>query len=114
MRPGTRPDAIELIDGPDAYYYSLHRERAFPALRVRYDGADAARYYLDASTGQLLAKLDADGRAYRWLFNALHSLDFAAVLRQRPLRDAAMWALLLGVTGLSLTGVYMGIRYLSR
>src|SRR5690606_5148682 len=72
------------------------------------------RYYIDPTSGRLLLKVDAAQRGYRWLFEGLHRFDFTAALRSRPLWDVLMILLLAGVTGVSATGTFMGIRYLRR
>jgi hypothetical protein len=60
----------------------------------------------------LVAKLDSGARAYRWLHQGLHRLDFTAWLRNRPQWDAFMLALLAGSTALCVTGAYLGLRRL--
>lgn len=114
LRPDAPVRSAQLIDGPDAYYYEHHNARSWPVFRIEYDDPEKTRYYLDPVTGELLGKVDGTARAYRWLFNALHSLDFASILRQRPIWDALMVLLLGGVAVVSATGVYMGFRTLSR
>jgi len=49
-------------------------------------------------------------RWYRWLFEGLHRWDFSAALRTRPWWDLLVVPLMLGVTLVCFTGVYMGYR----
>lgn len=114
LLPGEPVRTSGLIDGPDAYYYGLRKEPAWPVFRIEFADAERTRYYIDPVTGSVLARLDGTARAYRWLFTALHSLDFAAILRQRPIWDVTMILLLGGVIAVSATGVYMGFRSLVR
>jgi hypothetical protein len=58
--------------------------------------ASGTRYYLDSVSGMLVAKLDAASRAYRWLHEGLHRLDFAGGLRTRPQWDLIMLLLMSG------------------
>ena len=103
----------ELLHSEDAYWYSnVHAPVALPVIRVI--AADNTRYYLDSVSGELLSKFDAGARGYRWLHLGLHRMDFAAVLRTRPLRDVLMWVLLLGASTVCLTGVWMGVTRLRR
>ncbi len=104
----------ELIDAPDAYYYDHKTAGRWPVFRVVLDDADRTRYYLDPESGRILDRIDASRRAYRWLFTALHSLDFAAVIRIRPVWDMLMLVLLAGVATVGGSGVWMGYRYLAR
>jgi hypothetical protein len=109
---GGTPGAPQLMTQEDGYYFSHHRELAvLPVYRLIL--ASGTRYYLDSVSGLLVAKLDAQSRAYRWL-QGLHRLDFAAFLRARPQWDLIMLLLLSGVTVLCITGGYLGYRRLTR
>ena len=70
-----------MLAAPDDVYYSHHQERTFPVLRARFALPDGATFYVDPADGQLAAYADTHSRWNRWLFNAPHQLDFAAVLR---------------------------------
>jgi PepSY-associated TM region len=106
------PSAPQLLTQEDSYYFSHHREpAALPVYRLVL--ASGSRYYLDSVSGMLLAKLDAGSRAYRWLHEGLHRLDFAAWMRTRPLWDLLMLLLMSGVTVLCVTGAYLGYRRLT-
>jgi hypothetical protein len=66
----------------------------------------------DGSSGTLLQRLDSSRRTYRWLYGALHTLDFP-VLKARP---AALTTLIVALCGcgfvFSLTGVVIAWRRL--
>jgi hypothetical protein len=95
----------------DAYYFSHHRDLArLPVYRLVL--ADGTRYYLDDVSGALIAKFDGGARAYRWLHEGLHRMDFTPAMRGRPQWDALMLALMSGVTLLCVTGTYLGYRRL--
>lgn len=97
-----------LIHREDSYYYSHHKHARLPVYRVVL--ASGIRYYLHPQTGALLKKVDGNARWYRWLFNGLHSLDFFATLRSRPVWDLVMLLALSGVTLLCVSGVYIGYK----
>lgn len=100
-----------LTDKEDAYYFKRRGERlVLPVYRMILGDADATRYYLDPSSGLLLQRIGANDRWHRWLFGALHRIDFAAWMRARPLWDIVVLCLLLGGFGVSATGVYLAIR----
>lgn len=107
---GVGPPATpELMTQEDNFFFSHHRElAALPVYRLVL--ASGTRYYLDSVSGMLVAKLDAGGRAYRWLHEGLHRLDFAAWMRARPRWDLLMLLLMSGVTVLCVTGAYLGYR----
>jgi hypothetical protein len=112
-------DSVETRSTPklatqeDDYYFSHHRELAvLPVYRLVLPSG--TRYYLDSVSGKLVAKLDAASRAYRWLHEGLHRLDFAPGLRARPLWDLVMLFLMTGVTVVCVTGACLGYRRLTR
>lgn len=113
-KPGTPVAQMEMISRPDAYYYGHKREIELPVLRAIYGDGEATRLYLSPRTGELVGFSDPTTRAYRWLFNGLHRLDFFHALRQRPLWDIVTLPLLGGVTLLCFIGSWMGIRRLRR
>lgn len=103
-----------LIFEEDAYYYDHHQALDFPVYRIRTADAQKRVYYLSGTTGELVLKVDSDVRWYRWLFTGLHSVDFAAGLRNRPLWDIIMWLSLLGTTAVCATGTWMAVRRLGK
>jgi hypothetical protein len=102
----------KLMTREDDYYFSHHHDLA-PLPVYRLVLADGTRYYLDAVSSTLLAKLDRAAQEYRWLHEGLHRLDFTAAMRGRPQWDVLMLALMSGVTLLCVTGTYLGYRRLS-
>src|SRR5450755_1020473 len=95
-------------------YFSHHHDVAtLPVYRTIVPGS-GTRYYVDPAAGTLVAKLDANAQAYRWLHEGLHRLDFTALLRGRPQWDVLMLVLLSGVTVVCTTGAYLGYRRLTR
>ena len=114
LQPGVPVRSAEWLDAEDGYYYSHHVAAPLPVFRVIVGDAEATRYYLDASDGALLRKLDHDARWSRWLFSAPHQWDFATILRRRPVWDVVVMALLSGLVVLSLSGVWMAVRYVTR
>jgi hypothetical protein len=103
-----------LLNEEDAYYFGERDRVALPVYRVIVNDAARTRYYLDPVSGVLLRRADPNARWHRWLFGALHRLDFAAILRARPTWDLVMIALLLGGIGVSATGVYLAFRRVRR
>jgi len=97
-----------LISEPDNYFVGSGGK--LPVYRVILNDAESTRYYLDPATGALLARFDANRRWNRWLFGAIHRLDFAAWVRVRPAWDIILIALMLGGFALSATGVYLAVR----
>ena len=69
-------------------------------------------YHIDGSNGDLLDKLDASSRAYRWLFAGLHTLDFPVFTEHPALRTRVIVALCLCGLVFSLTGMVIAWRRL--
>ena len=100
------------LRSPDLYYYDHRNGVSLPVLRLRLEDGNAPWYYLDPRTGRIAQRPDATARAYRWWFNALHSLDFPWLIYFRPAWDIVVIALSLGGLALSATGVVVGWRRL--
>jgi len=98
----------------DAYWYAHHGDRELPVLRARFDDAAQSWFHISPITGDILGRVDGSRRAYRWLFNALHSLDLPLLLMVRPAWDIVV--VLLSMLGaiVSVSGVVIGWRYLRR
>ncbi|WP_316161746.1 PepSY domain-containing protein [Bradyrhizobium sp. SZCCHNRI20481] len=69
-------------------------------------------YHVDAASGAVLEKLDPSRRAYRWLYQALHTLDFPALLAHAALRTVLIVGLCAIGLVFSITGVVIGWRRL--
>ena len=116
---GSSIESQAMITAEDAYYFHFsiaqnQDRKPLPVYRVVLNDADHTRYYLSPETGELLRKVDADGRGQRWLFSGLHRLDFAQWLRLRPIWDIVMLLLLTGALAGTATGVYLAISRIKR
>jgi hypothetical protein len=67
-------------------------------------------YDLDGANGALAQKTDPSRRAYRWLYQALHTLDFPALTARPMLRTALVVSLCAMGLVFSLTGVVIAWR----
>jgi hypothetical protein len=107
----TATDTTLLTDYDD-YYYSRQGELPLPVLRVKFDDPMQSWIYVDPHRGELLSLIHKSSRLERWLYNGLHSLDFAFWYHKRPLWDIGVLVLLTGGFALSLLGLYYGLRRL--
>jgi uncharacterized iron-regulated membrane protein len=98
----------------DAYWYAHHQERELPVLRAMFDDEVRTWFHFSPVTGDIVGRIDESGRTYRWLFNALHSLDFRLLLMHRPAWDIVVVLLSVLGTVVSVSGVVIGWRYLRR
>src|SRR5690606_15513659 len=103
-----------LLTEYDSYYYSRGGEAPLPVLRVRLDDPLETWIYVDPQMSRVLGQVHRLARLERWLFNGLHSLDFAFWYDKRPLWDIGMIILSLGGLIASAIGLVFGFRRLSR
>ena len=103
---------VTLLDNYDDYYYSRGGQLPLPALRVKFDDPAQSWIYVDPERSQVLTLVTKSSRVERWLYNGLHSLDFAFWYNKRPLWDIGVIVLLLGGLGTSMLGLYFGLRRL--
>ena len=85
----------QLLTEYDSYYYSRGQQTPLPVLRVKFDDPAETWVYVDPEMSQVLAEIHRLNRAERWLYNGLHSLDFAFWYNS-PLWDIGMITLCLG------------------
>ena len=112
--PEVRITAQELLQDYDSYYYSRGRQTPLPVLRVKFDDPAETWLYIDPATSDLLAEVHRFSRIERWLYNGLHSLDFAFWYSKRPLWDIGVILLCAGGLATSAFGLYLGTRRLIR
>jgi hypothetical protein len=67
---------------------------------------------IDAADGHVLQRLDGSRRAYRWVYSALHTLDFPILMANPRLRDVLIVGLCALGLVFSVTGIVIGWRRL--
>jgi uncharacterized iron-regulated membrane protein len=107
------PDAkiveSETLSEYDSYYYSRRAQTPLPVLRVKFDDPGQTWVYIDPATTQVLSAIPRLARVERWLYNGLHSLDFAFWYTS-PVWDVGMIALCLGGFTTSSLGLFLGLK----
>jgi uncharacterized iron-regulated membrane protein len=109
-----RVAAVDLLTEEDVYWYSHHRKRPLPVLRVQFDDPNRTWLIIDPRTGEIAGLSDSSARTYRWLFNFLHDYDLPVLLRNQPARDGIVWLLSIAGLVISVSGVVVGWRTLKR
>ena len=112
--PGTSIVAQDVLADYDSYYYSRNREAPLPVLRVKFADPLETWVYVDPARSRLLATVHRLNRVERWLYNGLHSLDFAFWYSKRPLWDIGMILLCAGALVSSAIGLCLGMTRLWR
>src|SRR5262249_7002920 len=110
--PDTAIAAQDLLLDYDSYYYSRNREAPLPVLRVKFADPLETWVYVDPTQSRVLATVHRLNRVERWLYNGLHSLDFAFWYSKRPLWDIGMILLLAGALTSSAIGLCLGMKRL--
>jgi uncharacterized iron-regulated membrane protein len=112
MQSGLTPMSAEWLHDGDLYYRSSAEHKVSKVLKVEF--ADDARttYYLDPETGQVVSSHNNGSRLYRWLFNALHCMDFAPFTNYEIGRQITIILLSIGGILVSIAGVVLGWRRL--
>lgn len=67
---------------------------------------------IDGADGRVLQRLDASRRTYRWVYSALHTLDFPALMAHPRLRDVLIIGLCMMGLVFSISGIVIGWRRL--
>ena len=67
---------------------------------------------IDGADGNLLQRLDASRRAYRWVYGALHTFDFPILMEHPRIRDVLIVGLCAFGLVFSITGIVIGWRRL--
>ena len=92
------------LEAYDAYYYGRGADAPpLPVIRVRFADPLETWIYIDPADLRVAGSVHRYSRLERWLFNGLHSLDFAFWYDRRPLWDIGLIVLSLG--GLASTGI---------
>jgi hypothetical protein len=121
IMPDTPIAEAELLDGYDAYYYPGWEDKLIndgakrlPVFKVVFDDTERTLIYVDPHSGAPVGAYGVSGRRLRWLYHGLHSLDFGWLYGARPLWDLLVLPLLLGGVAMSVTGTWIGYRWLKR
>ncbi len=98
------------LESYDSYYYGRGVDRPpLPVIRIRFADPMRTWVYVDPAVNRIVRTVHRYSRLERWLFNGLHSLDFAFWYERRPLWDIGLIVLMFG--GLASTGIglWLGI-----
>lgn len=103
------------LEAYDGYYYGRGADGPpLPVIRVRFADPLETWVYVDPADLRVTGSVHRFSRLERWLFNGLHSLDFAFWYDRRPLWDIGLIALSLGGLASSALGLWIGAGRLRR
>ena len=106
----------EWLQQYDTYYVKDHGDKVplgLPVYKISVDNNENSCYYINPTTGHFRHINDA-ARYRHWLYPGLHTLRFGFLVNRPWLWTVVMWTTLLGGTVVSITGLYLSVRYLKR
>ncbi|MDR1716963.1 MAG: PepSY domain-containing protein [Prevotella sp.] len=107
------PAVISLMDEYDNYYVGLTDHLPLPVYKVQVEDADNSTYYINPKNGNT-RYFNNNTKVRRWSYQALHSFKFKFLAERPVLWNIVMWTTMIGGTLVSLTGVWLGFRYIKR
>jgi len=105
---------VDRLTAPDAYWYAVATLPRLPVLRLRLADPAQTWFYIDPATGEILKRVDARQRAYRWAFDLLHKWDLTALTLHRPVWDVLIWWASVIGTITSISGIWLGWKRFRR
>ncbi len=103
-----------LLSNYDSYYHPTERKPPLPVLRVKFGDADATWFYIDPRMSQVVTRFTRRQRLERWIYHGFHSLDFNFWYYQGPVWQTTMVALNAGGALLSVIGLVLAVKRVSR
>jgi uncharacterized iron-regulated membrane protein len=110
------PGAALIQEVPTATpdFYAAAESLGETAVPFSVGELEPLRVYVDAEAGKLLVVMDPSRRAYAWIFYALHSFNFPALLAHPTTRAVLVVVLMLIGLAFSGTGAVIGFQRLRR
>ena len=104
---------IDLMDDYDNYYIHKRNKLPLPVYKVTVDDADNSLYYINPKTGDI-TYFNANTKLRKWTYQALHSFSVKYLLDRPILWNIIMWTSMIGGTLVSLTGLWLAVKYTKR
>lgn len=108
--PARARATVRDLDHYDAYYLDRRHRRPLPVALVQLDDRARTRFYIDPKSLRIVGTYNSTKWTSRWLYHALHSLDFPWLYDHRLLWNILMVTFMAGGTALSVTSVILAWR----
>ena len=113
LLPSADLSELVIISNYDNYYYSRHNSfRPLPIYRAKFNDDEITWYHINAQTGEVINRLTKISRVQRWVYSALHNLDFSWLLSRPPLWYSVLMVLSMIGLFFSITGIIIAWRRL--
>lgn len=105
--------SITLMHEYDNYYVDRKNRLPLPIYKVDVSDADNSTYYINADNGNI-RYFNNNTKVRRWTYQALHSFKLGFLVKRPALWNIIMWTMMIGGTLVSLTGVWLEMKYVRR
>lgn len=109
----TENISILLTNEYDNYYISRKTKLPLPVYKVYANDPDQSSYYIDPQTGNI-RYFNTNTRIRKWAYQGLHSFSFKWLVDRPLLWNMVMWMTMIAGTIVSITGVWLGIKYIKK
>lgn len=109
----SEPVSITQIHEYDNYYVGTSKHLPLPVYKADVADADNSTYYINPKNGNT-RYFNTNTKVRRWTYQVLHSWELGFLVKRPVLWNIVMWATMIGGTLVSLTGVWLGFRYIRR
>ncbi|MBP1617762.1 MAG: PepSY protein [Bacteroidetes bacterium] len=113
VQTGTNSCQIDTLYNYDNYYGSPGKQLPLPVYKVSVKDGDQSVYYVEPATGKLIY-YNSNAKVAHWSYQILHRFALGVLVQHNTLRLCLLWFALLGGTLVSITGVWLSVRYLQR
>ncbi len=107
------PFSVVMMNCYDNYYVGRTNHLPLPVYKIEVNDPDKSLYYINPRNGSI-RYFNQNKKVQRWSYQGLHSFKFRFLAERPVLWNILMWTTMTGGTIVSLTGVWLGIRYLVR
>jgi hypothetical protein len=107
-------DLVQPAASSEPDFYAVAESLGETAVPFTVGQPDPLRVYVDAVSGRVLLVMDRSRRAYAWVYYALHTFKFPALLEHPMARQTLVLVLMLIGLAFSGTGAVLGFQRLRR
>ncbi len=109
----NEPITVSLMEEYDNYYVGLTDHLPLPVYKAEVQDADNSTYYINPKNASV-RYFNNNSKARKWMYQGLHSFKFKFLAEHPFLWNIVMWTVMIGGTIVSVTGVWLGFRYIKR
>jgi hypothetical protein len=109
----SEPVKITELTEYDNYYVGLTDHLPLPVYKAEVSDADNSTYYINPENGNT-RYYNTNTKVRKWAYQGLHSFKVGFLAKRPVLWNIVMWTTLTGGTLVSITGVWLGLRYIIR